>query len=138
MEIIAEIIIQIVVWIAQVFCEFLIQIFGELIAEFIGHCLKEPFKRPKPIHPWLAATGYGIFGALVGAISLWMLPSLFISAGWLRIASLIATPLLAGLMMERLGAWREMKGQATIRLDAFSYGFVFALSMAIVRFTWGH
>jgi hypothetical protein len=137
-EIIAEIIIQIIWWIVQFLGELLLQAFGELIAELIGRSVKEPFRRPKPIHPWLAAIGYGIFGAIAGAISLWVLPSLFISAEWLRIVNLIATPLVAGLMMERLGAWREMKDQETIRLDTFAYGFVFALSMALVRFTWGH
>jgi hypothetical protein len=137
-EIIAEIIIQIVWWIVQFLGELLLQAFGELIAELIGRGVKEPFRRPEPIHPWLAAIGYGIFGAIAGAISLWVLPSLFISAQWLRIVNLIVTPLVAGLMMERLGAWREMKDQETIRLDTFTYGFVFALSMALVRFTWGH
>lgn len=138
MEIIAEIIIQIVWWIAQFLGELLLQVFGELIAELIGRSVREPFRRPKPIQPWLAAIGYGIFGAIAGTISLWVLPSLFISAEWLRIVNLIATPLVAGLVMERLGAWREMKDQETIRLDTFSYGFVFALSMALVRFSWGH
>lgn len=138
MEIIAEIIIQIVWWILQFLGELLLQAGGELIAELIGRSVKEPFRRPKPIHPWLAAIGYGIFGAVAGGISLWVLPSLFISTEWLRIVNLIATPLVAGLMMERLGTWREMKDQETIRLDTFAYGFVFALSMALVRFTWGH
>lgn len=138
MEIIAEIILQIVWWIVQFLGELLLQAFGELIAELIGRSLKEPFRRPEPIHPSLAAIGYGILGAIAGAISLWVLPSLFISAEWLRIVNLIATPLVAGLMMDRLGAWREMKNQETIRLDTFAYGLVFALSMALVRFTWGH
>lgn len=133
-----EIIIQIVWWIVQFLGELLLQAFGELIAELIGRSVKEPFRRPAPIHPLLAAIGYGIFGAIAGAISLWVLPSLFISAEWLRIVNLILTPLVAGLMMERLGTWREMKDQETIRLDTFAYGFVFALSMALVRFTWGH
>lgn len=138
MEIIAEIVIQIIWWIVQFICELLLQAFGELIAELIGRSMKEPFRRPKPIHPWLAATGYSIFGAIAGAISLWVLPSLFISAQWLRVVNLIATPIVAGLMMERLGRWREKEDQETIRLDTFAYGFIFALSMALVRFTWGH
>ncbi len=138
MEIIVEIIIQIVWWIVQFIGELLLQAFGELIAELIGRSVKEPFRRPQPIHPWLAAIGYCIFGAIAGAISLWLLPTLFISPQWLRIVNLIATPIVAGLMMERLGTWREKKDQETIRLDTFGYGFIFALSMALVRFTWGH
>ena len=138
MEIIVEIIVQVIGWIVQFLGELLLQIFGELIVELIGRSVKEPFRRPKPIHPWLAAIGYGIFGAIAGAFSLWMLPSLFISTEWLRIANLVISPLLAGLMMERLGAWRRLKNQETIRLDTFVCGFIFALSMALVRFAWGH
>lgn len=138
MEIIAEIIIQVVGWILQFLGEFLLQAIGELIAELIGRSVREPFRRPGPIHPWLAAIGYAISGAIGGAISLWLLPTLFISAQWLRIVNVLLTPLVAGLLMERLGAWRKGRDQETIRLDTFTYGFLFALAMALVRFAWGH
>ena len=134
MEIIAEIFIQLFGWVFELLGELLLQAFGELI----GRSITEPFRRPKPVHPALAALGYAIFGALAGGISLWLLPSLFIAADWLRALNLVVTPLSAGLMMERLGAWREKRNQATIRLDTFAYGFVFALAMALVRFNWGH
>lgn len=137
-EFIVEIILQIAWWIVQLFGELLLQAFSGLIAEFIGRSVKEPFRRPEPVHPWLAAIGYLIFGAIAGAISLWLFPALFISDQWLRIVNLVLTPVMAGLMMERLGAWRERRDQKTIRLDTLSYGFMFALAMALVRFTWGH
>jgi len=133
-----EILVEIVWGIVQFLGELLLQLFGELIGEFIEHSIREPFRRPEPMHPWLAAIGYGIFGAVAGGISLWCLPSLFISVQWLRVVNLLVTPVVSGLMMERLGAWREKKGQATLRLDTFAYGFIFALSMGIVRFTWGN
>ena len=37
-----------------------VQAFGELIAEVIGRSVMEPFRRPEPLHPWLAVIGYGI------------------------------------------------------------------------------
>jgi len=137
-EFIAEIIIQIVWGILQFLGELLLQAFFELIAELIGRSVKEPFRRPKPVNPWFAAFGYIIFGVAAGGLSLWLVPALFIPSQWLRIANLILTPVVAGLLMDRLGAWREKKDQETIRLDTFSYGFLFALSMALVRFAWGH
>jgi hypothetical protein len=137
MEIIAEILLHIALFILKLFGELLLQAFGELIAEFIGRSAKEPFRRPKPIHPFLAAVGYGIFGGITGLISLWLVPKLFVSAPWLRIVNLVLTPIAVGVFMERLGAWRRKHNQATIRLDTFVYGFVFAISMALVRFTWG-
>lgn len=136
MEIFAEIIIQVVGWILQFLGELLLQAAGEFIAELIGRSLSEPFRRPKPLHPWLAAVGYIIFGALAGAISLWVIPTLFISAPWLRLVNIFLTPFVAGILMATLGSWRERHEQETIRLDSFVYGFFFALSMALVRFTW--
>lgn len=138
MEIIAEFIIQIVWGAVKVLGELFLQVFGELIVELIGRSLHEPFRRPKPRHPFLALIGYGLFGAIIGAISLWALPSPIISTHWLRVVNLIVTPVVAGFLMERLGAWRERNHPTRERLNRFAYGYVFALSMAVVRFTWGH
>jgi hypothetical protein len=44
------------------------------------------------------------------------------------------TPLLVGGGMMILGRLRESKGQQLVRLDRFGYAFVFAFSMALVRF----
>lgn len=48
--------------------------------------------------------------------------------------SLLITPLLAGLSMSGIGVLRERKGKTIIRLDSFSFGFIFAFGMALVRF----
>jgi hypothetical protein len=36
--------------------------------------------------------------------------------------------------MVALGAWRAQRGEPLLRLDRFSYGYLFALSQALVRF----
>lgn len=90
------------------------------------------------MHPALAAIGYTILGAIAGGISLWLLPTLFVTAEWLRIANLILTPVAAGTLMGAFGAWRRRRNEELIRLDHFSYGFLFALAMALVRFIWGN
>ena len=118
----------------EVLGEFLLQIILEALVELGLHSMKAPFK--KPLSPWLAAIGYGIFGAMAGAVSLWIAPSHFIDAGPLRVINLVATPLAAGVVMAAIGAWRAQKGQALLRLDRFSYGFLFALSVALVRFVY--
>jgi hypothetical protein len=138
MEIIAEIIIQILLWILQLGGELILQIIGEAIAELIGHSIKEPFRRPEPIHPWLALVGYAIFGSLAGGLSLWLLPKLYIEPHWLRLINLALSPLIAGLLMAWIGRVRRRHGKDVIRLDSFAYGFFFALFMGLVRFTWGH
>jgi hypothetical protein len=136
MEILAEILLQILWWVIEFLGELLLQACGELIAEVIGHTLKEPFRRSKPIRPWLAGIAYCLFGVTAGAISLWAFPALFISTHWLRIVNLIFTPAISGLVMVRLGAWRKGRDEETTRLNTFGYAFLFAFSMALVRFTW--
>ena len=137
MEIIAEIVMQIIGWLFELFGELIIQLIGEAIAEIIGHSIKEPFRRTGPVRPWLAMLGYSIFGILAGAVSLWIQPELFIKAGWLRTANLILTPVISGLMMAWIGNWRRNHQWEVIRLESFAYGFCFACSMALIRYFFG-
>jgi hypothetical protein len=136
-EVIAEILFQIAGWILQFLGELLLQLIFEAIVELIGHSVKEPFRRPQPVHPSLAAIGYVLFGAAAGGISLWLVPDLFIEKGWLRWVNLLVLPVAAGGVMSAIGAWRRHRDMRVIRLDSFAYGYCFAVSMAVVRFIWG-
>jgi hypothetical protein len=136
-EIIAEVVIQVLGWILQLLGELLVQVVFEAIAELIGHGVRRPFERSEPVRPWLAALGYVLFGAAAGAISLWLLPDLFIEKGWLRWVNVIVTPIAAGGIMSAIGAWRRHRDMRVIRLDFFAYGYCFALAMAVVRLAWG-
>jgi hypothetical protein len=118
--------------ILQIFFELFLQLIGEVACEFGLQSLSEIFER-KP-NPWLAGIGYILLGAAVGALSLLVARSTFIHHSTLRIANLFLTPLLAGLLMAAIGHWRRKRGQDLIRLDRFGYGFLFAFSMALVRF----
>jgi hypothetical protein len=116
--------------------EVVVQLVFEGITELIGHSVK-PFRLIKLVPPILAAAGYFIVGAIAGAISLLIFPSLFISSTWMRTLNLVLTPLAAGLAMSGIGALRRKKEQDLIRLDTFSYAFCFAFSMALVRYLFG-
>ena len=129
MEIIFELLFQFVF-------EFLLQIVFEVLAELGMHSVKEPFK--KPPNPWFAAIGYAILGAIAGALSLWIFPTLFLVSEIAQIAGLVLTPVVAGLAMAAFGAWRHRRNQTIIRLDKFAYGYLFALAMAVVRFAFGN
>lgn len=118
----------------QILGELLLQVFFEFLAELGFRGLREPFRRPSPLHPLFAAVCYAGFGALAGAVSLLFLPHLLITSRAGQLANLVVTPLASGLLMSLLGAWRRRKGQEIVRLDVFAYGFVFALAMALVRF----
>lgn len=115
----------------QIAGEFILQVFGEALLELGLHALAEPFLRPP--NPWLAALGYALFGAIFGALSLLVFPAHLVGQPW-RIINLVLTPVAAGLVMTAMGAWRARRGDALLRIDRFSYGYLFALTLALVRF----
>jgi hypothetical protein len=116
----------------EVLGEFLLQVFGEALVELGLHSLAEPFR--KPPDPWLAALGYALFGAIAGGLSLLVLPQHLTPAGVARVANLVLTPIAVGGCMVALGAWRSKRGEPVLRIDRFSYGYLFALALALVRF----
>ena len=115
----------------EILGEVLLQLVFEVLAELGLHAVSEPFrKRPNPV---VAATGYLLFGLAAGGLSLLIAPHSVVH-GDARLLNLAVTPLLAGLAMTALGAWRARRGQTLIRLDRFLYGYLFAVALAIVRF----
>lgn len=116
----------------ELLAELLFQIVGEVLVELGLHSLAQPFRQRPNI--WLAVLGYTLLGALLGALSLWAFPSYPTRDGWPRLLNLVLTPVLAGLAMTLLGRWRARRGNAVLRIDRFACGYLFALSMAVVRF----
>jgi len=119
--------------------EALLEIIGELVVQGLAEVLAEiglqamgedSQRRP---HPFLAAIGYACFGAILGFGSLTVLPNNLVPES-LRLANLILTPLAVGALMTAIGAWRARRGQPVLRIDRFAYGYLFALTFALVRF----
>lgn len=116
----------------QIVGEFLLQLCVEMLIELGFHSLAEPLRR-RP-NPWLAAIGYALFGLIAGILSLAMLDYHLIGNKPAQILNLVVTPLAVGLAMAQIGAWRERRGDSVPRIDRFAYGYLFALTFAIVRF----
>jgi len=120
--------------------EFLIEILGEFVLQFVGEVLLEvglqalaaPFR--KESSAFLAAVGYAVFGAVLGALSLLVLPHYLMADKSLRVANAALSPIMAGLGMAAMGKWRARRGQAVLRIDKFAYGYLFALGFGLVRF----
>jgi hypothetical protein len=112
--------------------EFLLQVLGELFLNIGLHSLAEPFRREP--NPWLAAIGYLVFGAVLGGVSLLVFPDYLVASKSLRVANAVLSPIAAGLSMAAMGKWRAKRGQDVLRIDKFSYGYLFALSLGLVRF----
>lgn len=134
MEIIAEIVAALVQLIAELF----VQMLGQALGELLGHGVQQVFRRPEPTSPFLAAIGYVALGAVLGGISLLVVPELYIKAAWLRALNVIVTPVIAGLIMGAIGAWRRRHDREVIRLESFAYGALFAFSTTMVRAIWGN
>ncbi|KQV54302.1 MULTISPECIES: hypothetical protein [unclassified Duganella] len=116
--------------------EFLIQVVVEALVELGFHSFEKSPRRP--LNPLVAGVGYAFFGVVAGAITLWLLPDHLVRNEVLRKLNLLLTPLAAGGMMCLMGAWRARRGDAVLRIDRFAYGYVFALSLALVRFVFAH
>ncbi len=118
-------------FILELLGEFLIQIVVEFLVELGIHSIAEPLR--KPPNPWIAAIGYALFGAIIGGLSLLVVPHNLVPEAW-RIANIVLTPLAAGLAMMAMGRWRARRGDTRLRIDRFGYGYLFALAMALVRY----
>lgn len=129
-----EFLIEIVL---ELFGETLLQIVFQVLAE-VGlhsiHGMRDHDPTRPAVNPWLAGMGYLMFGTIAGGISLWIRPDLLIASHTLRLLNLILTPLAAGLMTMAIGTWRRKRGQELIRLDRFTYGFIFAFGMGATRY----
>ena len=135
MEIILEIVFGLFSIILEAAFEILAQMFFELVAEIGLRSLAEPFRKTQPLNPILAGIGYVSYGAVAGGLSL-LLPKVFAVELWLRLLNLIATPIVCGYIMAKVGQIRARRGESVMRMDTFSYGYLFALSMAVVRLLW--
>lgn len=129
LDIIFEIIFQ---FIAEIF----LQLFAEALFELGFHSLAEAFNRKRRRNPILAAISYLLWGAIIGAVTLFIFPSLMIKNPILRIVNLFITPVIAGVFMSLVGSWRSKKDQDLLRIDSFIYGALFAFGLAMARFLW--
>jgi hypothetical protein len=119
---------------AQFVFELLVQLIGQVLFEAGLHVLAAPFRRQQ--NPWVSALGYVVLGLMLGALTLWIVPAHVVKAPALRWANLLLSPVLAGICMSLIGTWRANRGQFLLRMDRFSYGYLFAFSVAAVRFVW--
>jgi hypothetical protein len=121
-------------FVVELLFEFLLQLVAEVLLETGIQAWIDKAGTSREPSPVLAFLGYAFLGAALGWLSLALFPMLFIrSIAWQKV-NLVATPVLAGLAMSGLGWLRRRQGKVVLRIDRFSYGFVFAFAMALVRF----
>ena len=119
MEIVFELLIQLIVEflpavlevLGGIIGEILLQIFGEGLFELGFRGLVETFHRRRRRNPFLAACGYLLWGTIVGGLSLLVFRQSLIQKHAHRMLNLLLTPVIAGLAMSVVGAYRRRKGQ---------------------------
>src|SRR5262245_21813005 len=119
--------------------EFLLELLFEVLLEIVGailfdlplHALAQ-FIRDRPaILKGLTCLGFGL---IAGVLSLWIFPQALVRSSTMHGINLLITPVLAGLTMSAIGYIRKNQGKLVVYLESFSYGFLFAFAMALVRF----
>lgn len=71
-----EILFELLLWLGQLLCELVLQLIFEALAELGVEAVKEAVRSGRPArdheghHPWLAAIGYVLLGAIFALISL--------------------------------------------------------------------
>ena len=100
--------------------------------------MAKALNRTRGQRPLAALFGYGLLGAVVGCLSLLILPASFIGASSWRALNLAISPVLAGLVMSWVGRLRSRGRGAHTRLSTFWAGWGFAFGMGVMRYLWAH
>jgi hypothetical protein len=129
--------------IAEVLFEALFEVACEGLASLSTRGIRKVFESISDVHPIAAisdvnpiATTFalGMLGVLVGFLSVVVYPHPFVHPSRLHGISVIASPLITGLVMSQLGRLLRSRGRRVVPIESFGYGFVFAFAMALVRF----
>lgn len=116
--------------------EIVIQLVAEILIELGYGSIGASLRSRSKAHPAMAAVGVVLLGGLAGVLSSLIWPTLILRPGPVPGMSLLISPLINGLVMDRYGEWRERHGRERSFVATFWGGALFAFSMALVRFLW--
>jgi hypothetical protein len=126
MELLFEVVFE---FLAELALQFFVQALGG-----IGSNMLNAHRARGPRHPAVSLLGHAVVGAALGALTLVWFPHSFAHSEFVRIGTLIASPLATGLLTAIIGTRRRHAGRTTVLIETFSYGFLFAFTFALVRF----
>lgn len=108
----------------EIILEILAELFLQLLFEGLAEVGIHQTRSSREINPLLAGFGYLTFGAVLGGLSLIFFPESFIENQTFKLVNLLLTPVILGFVMLGIGRLRRRKGQATVRLEKFAFGFL--------------
>jgi hypothetical protein len=107
---------------------------AEIVLAFGWESTAASFRRRESSHPALAAVGYVVLGAAVGALSAWLLPYRWSQNDAISVLSVILNPIAAGFVLNYYGAARRRRKRPTTNLATFVGGMSFAFGLSLARF----
>jgi hypothetical protein len=120
--------------IAEALFEAIFEIAFEGLASLLIRAIAKLFKTVSDVNPVATTFALGMLGALVGSFSVLAHPHPLVHPSRFHGVSVIASPLITGLVMSQLGRLLRNHGKRVMSIESFGYGFVFAFAMALVRF----
>jgi hypothetical protein len=121
-------------FLAQIVVEILWQILLEVLTSLGWESLDHSVRRERRAHPVLAGIGHLLLGLTAGVVSLFVLPQRLTPRSPLPGVSLVLSPIVTGIFMDRIGEWWRERGHDRPKLFSFWAGAIFAFGMALVRF----
>jgi hypothetical protein len=110
------------------------EVFGQAFLELGWRTLSGGFRSLQRAHPVLSVAALAITGALLGWVSVLLLPDRLFGFRGIRGATMMVSPLINGALMEAYGRWCDRHGLKRSSFANFWGGAVFAFGMAAVRF----
>jgi cytochrome bd-type quinol oxidase subunit 1 len=130
-----EIVVALLIEVADIAAELLLEaVFAEL-AGILSRAFRLFRVRVRRANPVSAAVIFSMVGVCFGFLSVWLFPHHLVHPSRLHGISLLISSILTGLLMAQIGRTVRKWGRQPVLIESFGYGFVFALTMGLVRFS---
>lgn len=117
--------------------QFLIEVVGQALIQVPFDCGYRRHEKPES-NVGVTAFLFLLVGGLVGWMSVELVPGTLIHIPALRVANLVATPFVGGLIGYHIAKWQyETRNPDIVPKYHFWYAFFFTLALAAVRLAYG-
>ena len=133
-ELLAGLLLAIAELFADILAEVLLEMILEVITSLLARVFGKFFDAIFAYGPYFTAATVTALGIVSGYLSLMVFPHRLIHLSKLHGVSLLISPLLTGLVMFQIGRMLRDRGRRTTRIESFTYGYIFAFAVALIRF----
>ena len=121
-----------------VIAEAILEIAGESLLSLLARAIGSIFNYFFELNPIAISVGLAILGTGAGFLSVTAFPHPLVHPSRMHGLSILLSPFITGLVMSQAGRVLRKQGRKTVPIESFSYGYIFAVAMAVVRFVMVH